>query len=73
MEFGLSSDVFGGLDLFLECLYHQKSQEVKTKSEGEGPDEVLLALADLLYSVSDFNFCGRLASAQGALNKSEPA
>ena len=73
VEFGLSSDVFVGLDLFLECLYHQNSQEVKTKSEGEGPDEVLPALADLLYCVSDFSFCGRLANAQGALNKSEPA
>ena len=46
---------------------------MKKESEGEGPDEVLLVLADLLCGVSDFNFCGRIANAQGALNKSEPA
>ena len=46
---------------------------MKKESEGDGPDEVLLALADLLCGVSDFNFCGHIANAQGALNKSEPA
>ena len=40
---------------------------MKKESEGEGPDEVLLALADLLCGVSDFSFCGRIANAQGAL------
>ena len=46
---------------------------MKKESEGEGPDEVLLALPDLLCGVSDFSFCGHIANAQGALNKSEPA